>query len=312
MDLGQSLISLAAGIPRPEAGPVSGNLLSGWSPVGSWNQSEQIAGSYTYTLTCGSGANQATATAAIQWLQPAPQVALSVPGPELILGGNILRWTSNVLPCVGSGGTTGDGWNGTLPYANNGYAGYALVTEPASGTYTYTLTCGVGPVGSAQATVVLNNPGGSTLSFGAATNQGYTGQSVPLTWNSAVGPCTAYGAQGGSGWSGALANAGTAQFVTQTPGQYTLQIVCGSGAQAVEAQADVFINAVSAVGASLSAAAEALTGQHTTLTWSSLTAASCTAGGGHPGDGWTGTLPPSGSLAVSETVAGGLKCDVPK
>jgi hypothetical protein len=49
-----------------------------------------------------------------------------------------------------------------------------------------------------------------------------------------------------------------------------------------------------------------------TLTWSSTLGATCTASGGTSGDGWTGTLGPSGSRAVTEASTGnydyGLNC----
>jgi hypothetical protein len=49
-----------------------------------------------------------------------------------------------------------------------------------------------------------------------------------------------------------------------------------------------------------------------TLTWSSTLGATCTASGGTSGDGWTGTLGPSGSRPVTEASTGnydyGLNC----
>jgi hypothetical protein len=45
-------------------------------------------------------------------------------------------------------------------------------------------------------------------------------------------------------------------------------------------------------------------GQSVSLTWSSKNAAACTASGGEPGDGWTGTLAPSGTVSITETASG--------
>lgn len=53
-------------------------------------------------------------------------------------------------------------------------------------------------------------------------------------------------------------------------------------------------------------------GAPVTLTWSSTTGAVCAASGGTPSDGWTGTLPASGNMSVTEATAGtytyGLTC----
>ena len=287
-------------------GPVNGSLLSGWLGQGSWRQGQQIAGTYTYTLTCGSGADQATSTATITWLQPPPQVTLAAPGPEEILPGTLLNWTTNVLPCTGAGGTPGDGWTGPLTYGAFGPSSMTqtLVSEPTTGTYTFTLTCGVGPYGTAQATVVFNNPAGSQLTLAASSNSIYTGQPLHLTWNSALSPCTGYGGTAGDGWDSTHPSQGSAD-VYEPAGTYNLSLVCGSGAQAVEAQVFVSVTQVTQVVINWGLNSHiGVVGRSTTLAWDANGAASCVASGGVQGDGWSGPQPISGSIAISEAAAG--------
>jgi hypothetical protein len=60
-------------------------------------------------------------------------------------------------------------------------------------------------------------------------------------------------------------------------------------------------------GAYLSAnSANAFTGTPITLTWNAPGASTCTAAGGRAGDGWTGTLAPSGSQSVDEQDPGDI------
>jgi hypothetical protein len=190
-------------------GPASGTYATGQSAVGSRADLEQIPGLYTYTLICGSGADQAQSTATINWTQPTPQVSLTAPTPaDVIIGqGTSLNWSTNVLPCVGSGGAAGDGWSGPLNYSN--YFNFTSITEAVSGTYNYTITCGIGPYGTASASIVFNNPGGTTLTLAASNAAPYASQPTTLTWNSTIGPCTAIGGVSGDGWAGSQPVSGT-------------------------------------------------------------------------------------------------------
>ena len=290
------------------AGPASGTLLSGAYATGTWYYSQPIAGTYLYTLTCGSGSDTATATASITWVQPTPQVSLTGPGSEVILGQVPFYWTTNALPCVGSGGSPGDGWDGTLSY-NGGWPGNStltLVNPSTPGAYTYVLTCGEGTTASAQANVVYNSAGGTTLTFTMSAPYGYEGQFVPYTWQSAVGPCTGSGGVAGDGFTGPLATAGSGTFHAPA-GYYPLTLVCGSGAAGVEVQNYFLIQPFTGVTVAFgNTAPYGLTHQSYTLAWSAGEANSCTASGGRSGDGWSGTLPTSGQRAVTEAVAGAV------
>ena len=289
-------------------GPTSGSLSSGYPAQGSINQPQQIAGLYTYTLTCGSGADQATGTATIHWTQPTPQVSLNALGSEFLLTGGYLTWTTNVLPCIGSGGTAGDGWTGTLNFLGlPGSSSSTLVKESTPGTYTFTITCGAGTVGTSQATVVFNNAGGSQLTFAAATPQVFTGQPIHLSWNSALSPCTAYGGSGTDGWNGAQPAQSSVDLTESVQNSYTFTLVCGSGTQAVEAQAPVYVAQATQIqinwGSNPYAAGVT---RPATFSWQAYEAVSCIATGGNPGDGWSGSLPATGSATVTESMIGSV------
>ncbi len=290
------------------AGPANGTDVSDWPALGSYPEAEQIAGLYTYTLTCGSGSNQVSDTATINWVQASPpQVTLSAGGPEQILANGLwLTWSTNVLPCTASGGSPGDGWSGLVVFdpGSGVFATSTAVKETAPGSYTYTLTCGIGSTGQAQTTVVLNNAGGNQLTFEAATAGVFTGQPVQLSWNSTLSPCTGYGGSPTDGWNTTHPAQGTAQL-NEPAAQYLYSLVCGTGVQAVEAQVSVSVSQANSVYIDWeSTPIIGVVGQGITLAWSAEQAASCTATGGVSGDGWAGSLPGTGSVFINEKSAG--------
>ena len=303
-------------------GPVSGNDLSGYPSQGTDTEPRQIAGLYTYTLTCGFGAAQTTSTTTIEWTQqPVPKVTLSTQygiddaGNEFLLSGGYLRSTTNVLPCTGTGGTPGDGWNGPLPYYEYaGDSGNFLIQEGTAGTYTFTITCGVGNTATAQATAVFNNAGGSVLTLSPGSSQVVIGQPTYLNWNSAVGPCTGYGGTTGDGWNGSHPQAGSIALLEPPGDNYIISLVCGVGSQTVEAQTEIYVTgAATDVAVSFSATNPAgEIGHGVTVQWQGINAASCTATGGVAGDKWIGVLPWIGTMTVVETQPGtvsyGLTC----
>jgi probable HAF family extracellular repeat protein len=68
---------------------------------------------------------------------------------------------------------------------------------------------------------------------------------------------------------------------------------------------DVSLSGTGTITVTLSSSASTVTvGVPVTLTWASATGATCTATGGAAGDGWTGQLSASGTMAVTESVAG--------
>jgi hypothetical protein len=285
-------------------GPVAGTVFSGGPATGTASDIRSIAGTYTYTATCGSGADQAQSTAQIIWTQPTPNVRLvAQPTVPMIIGQGqaSLDVLTNVLPCTMTGGGPGDGWAGTITSLR-----FFNITEQTPGTYTYSVTCGVGRTASTQASIAFANPGGTVLTLTApGAGYGNLGYTTPISWNSQVGPCTLYGGNGVDGWGGPQPNSGTINVSSAGTADVTYTIVCGTGAQAVEAQTGLYWqrpipnpsfswdqNLSPTVGASVS------------FTWTTLAGATCTAAGGVPGDGWTGPQPSSGSFVVSESKPG--------
>ncbi len=288
-------------------GPESGTVISGAPANGAAADVRSLAGTYTYTVSCGTGANQAQGTAQIQWTQPTPAVDLlaqSFPGVAGV--GVPLEVISNVRPCVASGGDSGDGWSGTLDFpANNLYP----VTESAPGTYTYTVTCGVGPYGTAQASVVFDTAGGTVLTLtgtGPAGTTAYSTQPVTLSWNSQVGPCTEYGGGASDGWGGAQTNSGSTTVNHAGAQSESYTMICGTGAQQVAAQITLNwqVPPQPNVTFTWDQSHDPITGTSLTLNWTGVAGASCTASGGNAGDGWAGPRPPSGSFVVSEPQPG--------
>jgi hypothetical protein len=103
---------------------------------------------------------------------PVPNVSLSTSQSRLAVGGQVtLNWSSqNAAACTASGGTGSDGWSGSLSAA-----GQMMVTESASGDYTYAITCsGAPPAASAQVHVEF-----TSASTAGGTKSGGGGPTVP-------------------------------------------------------------------------------------------------------------------------------------
>jgi hypothetical protein len=270
-----------------------------------------VIGPYTYTVTCGSGTNTASATTTVNWVGT-PQVQFGVNSPLVVVGqSNSLSWVADAAPCTASGGASGDGWSGSFPSATGSLA----VTESVAGTYTYTITCGSGAsMTSAQATVTVGAaPVFATLTPSSSTGA-LGGPPITLTWNSNTSPCQQAGGSGFDGWLQSTASSGTASIMEVDPGTYNFQITCGTGLtySATVQISLVFTGPTRPTFTTSTTYANA--GQPFTLTWQSADGSSCTALLGAAGDGWSGALPPSGTKQIIEQVPGPyayqLKCGV--
>jgi probable HAF family extracellular repeat protein len=125
-----------------------GNLpASGSAPV-----TEKAVGTQTYLITC-SAAGQ-TASAQVSVSVGLPTVSLSAAPTMLAFGqATTLSWTSTfATTCSATGGAHGDAWAGA-----KAISGRTSVTESASGSYSYTLTCGTGSVTAKMMAVVTVN-----------------------------------------------------------------------------------------------------------------------------------------------------------
>jgi hypothetical protein len=91
--------------------------------------------------------------------------------------------------------------------------------------------------------------------------------------------------------------------VTETSaGTYTYSLDCTEGSQGAVGQA-VVTDTVPSVSISANPT-NLMFGETTTVTWSSMNAASCTASSNGSDDGWTGTKAASGTASIAETTVG--------
>ncbi len=277
---------------------------------------EWVIGPYTYTVTCGTGSNTASASRTVSWTGT-PQVTLSASdgfpsqsGWPYVLGTSIgLNWISNVVPCTASGGMPGDGWSGTFGSAESGVA----VTEAQAGTYSYAIVCGSGSEAVNATTTMTLTPGPVAATLTASATSAPEGSPVTLTWNSNTSPCLDYGTYGP--WNtGTGAHSGSATVTETYPGPANYIIQCGEGL-ATTATAEVTINWTGPLPPTFTVSPSYVTaGQPFTLTWSSQDGTSCVASGGAPGDGWSGQHPASGSAQIVELAPSnyeyGLTCGI--
>jgi hypothetical protein len=298
----------------------AGNLLpctlAGGSPGDGWSGSattpnanvdvfESVGGSYTYTITCGTGSQSLQAQTTIAVAGAPPKVTLSADKAVAGLGQAVtLTWSANVSPCQASGGFPGDGWGGSVATS-----GSQTVSETSRNSYTYSVLCGV-PPSNAAASVSVNFLPSGPPSLQASPTGAQVGQSVLLTWSSMDGSsCTASGGTDNDGWAGSRAASGSFQLRETAAGNYTYALSCGT---APESNVTVTFSPPAAVplpppppSVQLAASVATVTvGTPVTLTWTTVNVDSCTAGGGSAADGWTGALSPGGgSLNVSESTA---------
>ena len=261
-------------------------------------ESEAVAGVHTYTVTCGSGPNQARASASATFYTNEPAVTLNVPNILPLGIPATISWDYNVYPCTGTGGQSGDGWSsGPKAAAASGVASQT-VTESAAGTVTFGITCGSGAqIAQAQVTASVVVP---HVSITASESTLPVNSALGLSWSSNVGPpCTSSITPGSpDGWGTVLSPTGGFQTTEVAPGTYTYTISC-AGAQA--STQVTFTGSLVTLTADASAVA---VGTPVTLTWNSPSGTlGCTASGGSAGDGWTGSRSGSGTESVTETSA---------
>jgi hypothetical protein len=129
----------------------------GGAGSGSLVVTSKYAGSLVYGVNCNNEIAQVTvqytALAASSPNVATPSVTLTPSNSTQSAGSAIsLTWTStNADSCVASGGSSGDGWTGTLAAS-----GSMTVTESNVGTVTYSITCaGAPPAATASTSVVI-------------------------------------------------------------------------------------------------------------------------------------------------------------
>ncbi len=147
------------------------------------------------------------------------------------------------------------------------------------------------------------SPLAATLTASSATAT--VGSQITLTWTSSAGStCAATGGSPNSSppFSGSIQPNGSTMLTETAPGTVNYGIHCTApGATAADPVAAVTWT-WPAVTATVSASPTTITeGGSTTLTWGSTNATSCTATGGEPGDGWSGTKATSGTQSLPES-----------
>jgi len=220
---------------------------TGWGTLpqtGSFQTTEEVAGTYTYAIDCAgvTASTQVTFTGSLVTLTAsAPSATVDVP---VTLG-----WSSPpaTTSCTAGGGSAGDGWTGSL--ASNGTK---AVTAVATGIVTYSITCdfGYGPAqGQTQVTytaATAKEPSAPTpqvkLSTDASTQ--VVGSTVTLSWTSQnASACTASGGASGDGWSGNLALSGNLAVTESSAGSFSYGITCTGAPPAAKANAAVAFTA---------------------------------------------------------------------
>jgi hypothetical protein len=244
----------------------------------------------SYSLTCsgpGGASQPATVTITVNGL---PTVQLTAMPIAVASGSSsVLIWSStNATACTASGG-----WSGALAASGTQTVG------PIAAPQLYSIVCtGAGGTSSpATASVTLIPAPMATLSAVPAAVA--SGSMSTLTWSSTdATACTASG-----GWSGSLGVSGSQKTPAVTTAT-TFSLTCtGPGGTSSPAAAVVNVIPTATLTVFPSVIAP---GGTSTLTWNSSNAGSCAAA-----DGWSGTLPASGTQstgAISTTTVYSLSC----
>jgi hypothetical protein len=276
---------------------------------------EPNAGTYTYIVTCGSGAQAVTAQATTNVLAVTPYLHLTASNPTPLIGETItIAWDSNLAPCTGAGGTGHDGWVGSAAVPGSGSTS---VTESNAGSYLYQMQCHSG---------ALLVQGGVTVTFAttpaptltASKTSASVGENVTLTWRSSDG-ASCLGTGGDYGWASPKPANGSFDFRESGVGTITFGLTCGT---APPASVSIAVSAPQPAqqptlppSVSLTVSATSMTvGDSITLTYKPANVDSCTASGGNSSDGWltSNLLLGGSSVSIKETAAGtytyGITC----
>lgn len=216
------------------------------APTGSVTPTPAEAGTYLFSVTCGSGASTVYAGTLAQVTPNVPTTltaSVSNPSPYEPV---TLTWASfNNTICYAGGGTGAAPWVGALPGTGSGSL---IVTSDSPGSLTYSVSCD-GQLAQVSVTYAAPPPTTAnaqtpavTLSPSAA-NQA-VGQGFSLTWSSKnADACSASGGDAGDGWTGNLAPSGSMSITETAAGSVTYSITCSGAPPAATALATVVIAA---------------------------------------------------------------------
>ena len=151
---------------------------------------------------------------------------------------------------------------------------------------------GGGGSSSSSSTTPAANP--VIVSIGANPTSLIAGETAKLSWSSSnATACQASGA-----WSGTVATSGTQLVTPAAAGSYTYTLTCNGVAGSETVVVAAAPTPLPTVSMSLSPST-ILTGQNSTLSWSTTNATGCTASGA-----WAGNKAPSGSVSATQAAAG--------
>lgn len=286
--------------PCVASGGASGDGWAGAKAVsGTQSLSESQPGTYVFALECGSGTAATTSSVAVTvpprfiqvYFEPAPTPTFN--------------WHSTVGPCTYLDGSAANSVGETVPPT-----GSAISAATVSGTYLFSISCGSGTYAMDSATfgqVTVIPPTVLTASVSTVAVDG----PVTLTWSSGGNSiCYATGGDGEAPWIATLGGTGSGTLIVTSP--YAGAITYGVNCNNQLAQVTVTYTSLPATAAVVATPVVTLTssagtetpGQSVTLNWSAKNADGCSASGGQAGDGWTGSLASSGSMSVTEKIAG--------
>ncbi|MGB6487379.1 MAG: hypothetical protein WBE91_10890 [Steroidobacteraceae bacterium] len=283
-----------------------GSRTDGWAgskaQAGTQSVTESQPGAYVFTLVCGATTSQIAVT-----VPPASIQIYSSQGtsPITSLPYTNIVWSSTVGPCTYLDGSAADSTGIAVAPS-----GSATPTPATSGTYLFSLTCGSGAstvYAGTLAQISLNQSVTLTTSANSAAIYG----PVTLSWTSPANSiCYALGGTGTAPWTGTLPGSGSGSLIvtSDSAGAVTYEVNCDNETASVSvtyAVPQATTGNAKTPTATLSATAGTENvDQSFALTWSSTSANACSASGGDAGDGWSGSLAPSGSMNITETSAG--------
>jgi hypothetical protein len=283
------------------------------------------AGTYTYTLTCSSGAISVQQSTTVTFENNAPYVTTSINTPSVTLSDSpadyaTLSWDSNLSSCRFSSSPNIDDFSANPPFdVSTPFfspplpQGSLTLTPVNSGTYTLSVTCTAAALNSISITstpitFTVLPPTTPTATISVNPTAVLSGQGFTISWSSTgTSTCNQTGDVLDNTWGADnVPPAGSVAATGAPAGQYTFIVICPSidPAQApASAQASLTIQNLTAT--ITPPTASVTTGSSFTLTWSSTAATSCMAsGGGADGSTWTGSVGTSGTLTETATTNG--------
>jgi hypothetical protein len=197
-------------------------------PIGSALPTPATAGTYLFTVTCGSGAAALSQTifAQIPVFANVPTTisasATTVPVDTPVT----VAWNSGGGLCTSLGGNGNLPWLGQLPAS-----GSLIVTNSSPGAITYALNCaGLGAQVIVTYTAIpptTANAPAPQVNLAVSNSTPSAGQGTQLTWTSQnANACSASGGLAGDGWSGSLALSGSMTVSDPSAGTVDYTITC--------------------------------------------------------------------------------------